>query len=63
MAKKLYKHVITVRVPDEVYNAMEKRIEKKQKKYPTYSEADLVRTSIVKHLKEKGLLETGKDYL
>jgi len=40
-----------------------KRIEKKQKYYPRYSEADLIRTSVVKHLKEKGFLDDKKDYL
>jgi len=58
-----YSKAITIKFPDEVWKAMGKRTEKKQKYYPRYSEADLIRTSVVKHLKEKGLLERNKDYL
>jgi len=58
-----YTRAITTKYPEEVVNAMQKRIAKKQTKYPRYAEADLIRTAVVKHLKEKGLLEKGKDYL
>ena len=58
-----YSKAITVKFPKEVWDAMEKRIEKKQKFYPRYSDADLIRTSVVKHLKEKGLLKRDRDYL
>jgi len=61
MAK--YTKALTVKFPEEVWKAMAKRIEKKQKYYPRYSEADIIRTAVVKHLKEKGLLEKGKNYL
>ncbi len=58
-----YDKPITVKFPEDVVNAMQKRIEKKQTKFPRYSEADLIRTSVVKHLKEKGILDKGKNYL
>jgi len=58
-----YSKVITVKFPDEVWKAMEKRVKGKQKYYPRYSDADLIRTSVVKHLKEKGFLDEKKDYL
>jgi len=58
-----YIKAVTVKFPEEVWKAMLKRIEKKQKFYPRYSEADLIRTSVVKHLKEKGFLKKEKHYL
>ena len=64
MAKEAkYAHALTVKFPQEVWKAMEKRVENKQTKFPRYSEADLVRTAVVKHLKEKNLLNKGKNYL
>ena len=63
MAKKPYKHTITVRVPDEVYEALMKRVTHKQKKYPGYSDAEAIRKALVKHLKDKGLLDKDKSYL
>jgi hypothetical protein len=58
-----YVRAMTVKFPDVVWQAMQKRIKAKQKFYPRYIEADLIRTSVVKHLKEKGLLDKNKDYL
>lgn len=58
-----YSKAITVKFPEEVWKAMSKRIEKKQKHYPRYSEADLIRTAVVKHLKEKALLKKDEHYL
>jgi Arc/MetJ-type ribon-helix-helix transcriptional regulator len=58
-----YTKAMTVKFPEEVWKAMEKRVKSKQKYYPRYSEADIVRTSVVKHLKEKGFLDEKKDYL
>lgn len=63
MAQKLYKHTITVRVPDAVYEALMKRVKNKQTKYPRYSDAEVIRKALVHHLKEKGLLEKDKSYL
>jgi len=63
MAGKLYKRTITVRVPDAVYEALMKRVKNKQTKYPRYSDAEVIRKALVKHLKEKGLLEKAKSYL
>ena len=63
MAGKLYKHTITVRVPDAVYEALMKRVKNKQSKYPRYSDAEVIRKALVHHLKEKGLLEQNKRYL
>lgn len=61
MAK--YDKIMTLKFPREVYEAMQKRAEWKRKKFGKYVEADVVRTAVVKHLKEKGLLDKGKDYL
>jgi len=58
-----YTKAITVKFPDDVWKAMDKRIAKKQKFYPRYSEADLIRTAVVKHLKTKKLLDENKHYL
>lgn len=63
MTTKLYKHTITVRVPDAVYEALMKRVRYKQSKYPRYSDAEVIRKALVKHLKDKGLLEKEKNYL
>lgn len=63
MTSKLYTHALTVRVPEAVYDAVMKRVKNKQKKYPRYSDAEVIRKAIVKHLKEKGLLDKDKDYL
>ncbi len=58
-----YTKPITVKFPEIVWKAMQKRIEKKQKYFPRYGEADLIRTAVVKHLKEKSILDKNKDYL
>lgn len=58
-----YAKAITVKFPEDIVKAMAKRIEYKKKKFPRYAEADVIRTAVVKHLKEKGLLDKGKDYL
>ena len=58
-----YSKAITVKFPEEVWKAMDKRVKAKQKYYPRYIEADLIRTSVVKHLKEKGFLDKKKNYL
>jgi len=63
MVKNLYRHTITVRVPDAVYEAVMKRVKNKQNKYPRYSDAEVIRKALVKHLKEKGLLDKDKNYL
>lgn len=63
MAVKLYKHTITVRVPEAVYEALMRRVRNKQLKYPRYSDAEVIRKALVKHLKDKGLLEKDKNYL
>lgn len=60
---KLYKHTLTVRVPDAVYDAVMKRVTNKQLKYPRYSDAEVMRKALVKHLKEKGYLDKDKNYL
>ncbi len=63
MAIRLYKHTITVRVPESVYDALMKRVKNKRREYPRYSDAEVIRKALVKHLKEKGLLDKNKDYL
>jgi Arc/MetJ-type ribon-helix-helix transcriptional regulator len=61
--KKLYKHMIGVRLPDEVYEAVMKRVANKRQKYPSYSDAEVMRKALVRHLKEKGYLDKDKSYL
>lgn len=58
-----YSKAITVKFPEVIWKAMEKRVEKKQKYYPRYIVPDLIRTAVVKHLKSKGFLDEKKDYL
>ena len=40
-----------------------KRVEKKQLKYPRYSDAEVMRKALVKHFKDKGYLDKDKNYL
>jgi hypothetical protein len=64
MAKQAkYSKALTTKFPEEVWKAMQTRVGHKQKKWPRYAEADLVRTAVVNHLKNKGYLDTKKDYL
>jgi len=63
MKKNTYKHTITVRVPDAVYEALMKRVQRKQAKYPSYTDAEAIRKALVRHLKEKGYLDKDKSYL
>lgn len=58
-----YPKLVSTRIPDVVWNALMKLAKGKQKDFPRYSEADAIRSAIVNHLKNKGLLEKGKDYL
>jgi hypothetical protein len=58
-----YFKAITTKFPKEVWDAMEKRVAHKQKKFARYAEADLIRTAVVNHLKNKSYLEKNKDYL
>jgi len=58
-----YSKPVSVRFPDEVWKAVIKRTEHKQKIFGKYREADVIRTAVVNHLKKKGYLEKGKDYL
>jgi len=58
-----YPQIIATRIPNEVHKALGKLVKERQKEFPRYSEADAVRSAVVNHLKTKGLLEKGKDYL
>lgn len=55
--------MIGVRLPDEVYEAVMKRVANKRQKYPSYSDAEVMRKALVRHLKEKGYLDKDKSYL
>jgi hypothetical protein len=64
MVKELkYKKTITTRFPDEVYKAIEKLVKDKKNEFPRYTEADAIRSAIVNHLKNKGYLTKGKNFL
>jgi hypothetical protein len=54
---------VGVRLPKIVEEAMKKRVKDKRKQFPRYDVQDMIRTAIIKHLKEKGYLDKGKDYL
>ena len=54
---------VTTRLPDEVFKAIEKIVKDKQDDFPRYTEGDLVRSAVVNHLKAKGYLNKGKNYL
>lgn len=58
-----YTKTVTTRFPVEVFNAIEKLIKDKQEEFPRYTEADAIRSAIVNHLKNKGYLNKGKNYL
>ena len=59
-----YKATISpVKIPKEIKEAITKKIKKKKKDFPRYSEADLVRSAIVNALKKDGFLVKDKDYL
>jgi len=55
--------ILATRVPVDVWEAIRKLIKDRQKDFPRYSEADAVRSAIVNHLKSKGFLDKGKNYL
>lgn len=58
-----YPQLVSTRIPDEVWKALQRLVKDKQKEFPRYSEADAVRSALVNHLKKKGLIDKGKDYL
>ena len=61
--KEKYTKTLTVRLPETVYKAVLKRVQDKKSEFPRYQEADAVRSAIVNHLKLKGYLDKGKEYL
>jgi len=65
MSKKELKYPLTVttRFPEAVAQAVTEIVKDKQKEFPRYSEADLIRSAVVNHLKSKGKLDRNKDYL
>jgi len=64
MAKDLkYNKTVTTRFPEEVFKAIEKLVHDKKEEFPRYTEADALRSAIVNHLKNKGYLDKGKNYL
>ena len=64
MSKDLkYTKTVTTRFPDEVYKAIEKLVKDKKDEFPRYTEADAIRSAIVNHLKNKGYLDKGKNFL
>ena len=65
MPKKELKYPLTVttRFPEAVAQSIKEIVKDKQKEFPRYSEADLIRSAVVNHLKSKGKLDRNKDYL
>lgn len=65
MPKKELKYPLTVttRFPEIVAHVIAEIVKEKQKEFPRYSEADLIRSAVVNHLKSKGKLDRNKDYL
>jgi len=55
--------LLATRVPKEVWEALRKLTKDRQKDFARYSEADAVRSAIINHLKAKGFLDKGKNYL
>ena len=60
--KRFEKHIAT-RIPKDVYEALQKLAKERRKDFPRYTESDAMRSAIINHLKAKGFLEKGKDYL
>ena len=58
-----YPLTVTTRFPEAVAEAVAEIVKDKQKEFPRYSEADLIRSAVVNHLKSKGKLDRNKDYL
>ena len=58
-----YPKLIATRVPLDVRKAIDELVKEKQKDYPRYTEGDAVRSALVNHLKSKGYLDKGKNYL
>ena len=54
---------VTIRVPEVVWKALQKKTHDKKKDFARYSEADAVRSAIINDLKAKGYLDKNKDYL
>ena len=54
---------VTIRLPEAVWIALQKKANDKHKDYPRYSESDAVRSAIINDLKAKGYLDKSKDYL
>ncbi len=54
---------VTIRLPEAIWNALQKKTKDKQKDYARYSESDAVRSAIINDLKAKGYLDKSKDYL
>ena len=61
--EKRFNDVLATRFPTVVAEAVKKLVKEKQKEFPRYSEADLIRSAVVNHLKSKGFLDKGKNYL
>ncbi len=54
---------VTTRFPPEVFKVIEELVKEKQKEFPRYTEADCIRSAVINHLKAKGFLDKGKNYL
>lgn len=54
---------VTIRIPEVIWEALQKKAKDKRKEYARYSESDAVRSAIINDLKSKGYLDKGKDYL
>ncbi|MEK6888816.1 MAG: hypothetical protein AABW80_01780 [Nanoarchaeota archaeon] len=63
MKENKYPEIVATRVPKEVLEALKNLAKDRKKDFPRYSEADAVRSAIVNHLKSKGFLDKGKNYL
>ena len=61
--KPTYGRPIGVRLPKAVQLALEKKVEKKRKKFPRYMPQDAIRAFIVEGLKDGKYLDKDTDYL
>ena len=61
--QKKFTHAVNTRFPEEVFKVIEKLAKDKQDEFPRYSESDVIRSAVINHLKSKGYLDKGKNYL
>lgn len=61
--KAKFTKAVTTRFPEDIYKLIEKLVKERKKEFPRYTEGDMIRSAVINHLKLKGYLKKGKNYL